>query len=241
MNDGDAAASSGDIMRMIADLQRDMRELRAARRLPTSTIDASQGALRIVDGGVEILRIGELDGRYRGTVIRRRTGQTAFTSWSPAADDPGFVGLYDLHGSGIFTDDAVSGHGMATPWLSHPVGMSYNTETSALWPGTSSASWTSLWQATIPLTHPRLRVLALYADSAAGVAGQGRLTIGGVQVGDAVTLSGDFAWMDMAVDIPDWATRGYLSEADVTFDARRTGGTAGKVTCAVYSCYGRQS
>jgi hypothetical protein len=228
------------LVRRVTDLERQVREPQAGRRLQAATLDASRGALRVVDGYVEVLRIGDLGGGWRGTVVRRRTGQTAFTAWSPADGDPGYVGVYDLVGTAIFSDDVASGHGMATPYLSLPMGMAINSETASLLPGTTSGSWTGLWQATVPLTHPKLRVKALFGDDVAGTAGQGRLTIDGTQVGDAVTLSSDWAWLDTTVDIPDWSSRSYLGEADIELQARHTGGT-GRVICSVYTLYGRQS
>lgn len=55
---GDAAFSSGDIMRRLQQLETELRELRSARRLESSTI--GEGGMRVAGGGV--IRSTDFDG-----------------------------------------------------------------------------------------------------------------------------------------------------------------------------------
>src|SRR5689334_6620819 len=106
-----------DIYRRLADMERELRELRAERKAERTTI--SGGTLKVVDtdGGL-LAALGDLGSGYRGTVINRAGGSTAFAIYGTGSGSlSGFVGLYDRSGNYIVTDDAASSRGLARPYI----------------------------------------------------------------------------------------------------------------------------
>jgi hypothetical protein len=258
----DAARSNGDVMRRLVELEAQVREMRAARRLEAATIGA--GGLTIKDGGELVVRGGVVrhqtesgqDRMYFGPLVYgppwdpgvgfifRRNGGGILMSLEGADPDNQFWAVRDEDGSIIFSDDAATGKGMATPWLAHPMMPSFNIDTVAQLPGTPGSTFAGVLEARVPLSHPRLRMMALVGGSdLATVAGQGRWTVDGTTVGSTVTFpAGGFAWIDEVVDVPGWSDRAYLEEATIQIQTRKTAGTPGqRAVAACYALYCRQS
>jgi hypothetical protein len=254
----DAAQSNGDVMRRLAELEAEVRQLRAERRLEAATIGA--GGLTIRDsGGVDVrggtVRFFSADGQLRiylgpftypgfptgtGFQFFRDTNKLVM-SLEGANPQNQFWAIRSENGSIIFSDDAASGKGMATPWLAHSMGPSVNADTIPQIPGTTQGVFSGVMEASVPLTHPKIRLLALVASSDGATAGEGRWIVDGTVVGSTVVVpAGGAQFISQTVDVPGWADRAQHDEVSVQVQARRTAGT-GRVVVAVYALYCRQS
>lgn len=224
------------LQRRVADLERTVTELRAARRLAASAIDASDGSLRVIDGGVELLRIGALDGSFHGTEVKRRTGDLAMSAWSTAPDDPGFVApLWDLSGNYVITDDVESRRGLARPYLGIPMGdaLSFPQATTNLSTFTTVAfGWSAL-------ENPVLYMTLLTRSDSVGTTGEVQMGIDGTQVGPVVPVAANtFSFASIgpfAHGITDYAV-----VHNIALNARRTAGT-GNIGARVLTLLGVES
>lgn len=246
------------LSRRIADLERLVREMSAARSLENSTI--AQGGVKIVNGGsvqvvdtggVVIATVGALPAQYNradgsaqpGILFAREDGSHAaiLGDLNPLA--PPYkqsLQLIDRLGTVIVADDVNGGRGgLAVPHLAGSALQNTNVST---WPATTSATWTDIADAFFELQNPRL-VWSATLFAAAGTTGQFRLVVDGTQVGTTQTVvgggSGSFAfWNPPAAAIP--ATSNIGDIALVELDAQRTAGT-GNVQAIVRFLSGTQS
>lgn len=241
------------LMRKVADLEREVQQMRAERRLSASSIEA--GSLQINGGelllwpgsklianynsGAEAFRVGanELsDGTpVHATVIRRPTGRLAF--WTYGADtgiSDGFWALYDLAENVIFSDDVESGQGIARPWL--PINFAPSDYT--VWPGTNQATFTSIWETAISRQQPKIVVTLLATTDVSGTTGEVRLTCNGTQLGSTISVAFLQAYHDIGpIALP---AGNFGDEIDLKVEARVTAGT-GLVRASVTKAYTRQS
>lgn len=219
----DLAQSRGDIMREIADLKRQIQELRAERKLGASTIES--GTLRVVDNnGTIVALIGDLSEfspGQRGFWLGRpgpEPSQAISVFGTGEGGDSGFVGVWDREGNYIVTDDAESGRGLGRPYL--PVTFAEITAPTAT---TTSATFTDLAIGYGPLHHPVLYVLLL-VQSGAGTAGEARITLNGAAVGAVATI-GTAVFTTATIgpfDVP--TPPDYSQINDFRIQARRTAG-----------------
>lgn len=174
------------LVRRVTDLERQVRELQAGRRLEAATIGA--GGLTIRGGIVAIKDNGRLTADYangataldlgahtlingapaHGMLIRRPGGELAFWTYGLDSGGSAYWALYDLTGNIIMSDDAVSGQGLATPYI--PLG-TYPTRMLLTFASdgekTTSATFVPLWTVHGHKQHPRLRVgVYVFADVA---------------------------------------------------------------------------
>jgi hypothetical protein len=199
------------------------------------------------DGGT-VAKIGNL-GLINGETVWglqtfRPGGGEALIVYGTASGEFTFVAIRDRQGNLIVSDDGASGQGLATPYVPYgPVGMSATDTNFLKLPASTSSSFETLWSTVVPLTHPRVRVQAFWQCDNTALSGEGRLLINGHQVGPTVSAPDGFgAYLNDTYAIPGWAdTVGYLDEAQIEFQARRTGGTGGGIRCSVYGLYGAQS
>lgn len=247
----DAIQPPGDVMRRLADLERQVAELRAARGLSASEINSGNlvvtgGTIKVVDPAGHLIAqigfVGVAAGKsIYGIRVFRATGAESLFSYS--AEDGLFdiVGLKDQTGHTIVADDAVTQQGLATPYLSSPLGMSWNGGTIPLMPGTTSNVFTGLWEGQIPMTHPRIRVLALVGGDDGATAGEARMVVAGVAMPTLTVPAGAPVFLNETYNVPGWRTDiPYLAESNMRLEVRRTAG-AGRMVATIYSFFGKQS
>lgn len=234
------------LVRRVVDLERQVRELQAGRRLEAATIGA--GGLTVKDGGQVVIE--DTDGKrilYLGKVPfpggSTKPGLVAFRTNADGGDVAmslfdGIWAAWDRQGNIVMSTDEVSQQGIATPYLpmAH-FGISFNGELFGQIPGTTSSSFTGILETRTPATHPRLKVQALVGGTDGGTTAEGRITVNGT----SVATSGVDGWINTTVALPGWAdTVSYLEEVDIRLEVRRTAGT-GRAIGQVYACYGVQS
>lgn len=181
-------------------LRREIADLRAEVRGRTSrSVVIPQGGVTIQDGGELTVRHpsgavlfhvgkGALDKYY--VEIGRDDGVTAFEiSTLPTGEQ--FFSLRDQGEQVVISNDAVSGQGLARPWLSGPVvnvlAANLPTTTSATYVSTTSTGYVLKQQ-------PCFEVEALLISNSSGT-GNARWTIDGVATGAVVPITaGMFGW-----------------------------------------------
>ncbi|MGW1813272.1 hypothetical protein ACWCQM_06835 [Streptomyces sp. NPDC002125] len=245
---GDQVPSGAtDMARRLVALEREVRELRAARRLQAASVGS--GGLRIVDGGrfsmetpsgqrmVDIGAISDSDfdhgdgTKQQGIWLRREDGTAFFACYAypPSGSESQAWTFYDREKNNVLAEDTASGTGLARPWL--PMNTPAASD-SAQWPrsttaafSTISTSWNTKWQ-------PRLRVYGLTA--AVGTAtGDVQLLLNGSAWGPTVSIG---TTIDYTGDIP--GDIGSLFQLEV--QARRVTGT-GSAAAQILMMYSRQT
>lgn len=209
----------------------------------------SGGSITVDDSaGHTVAKIGNLgligSQTIWGLQTWRPDGSEALVVYGTTSGDLTFVGIRDQQGNVVISDDGVSGQGLATPYVPYgPLGMSYTTTNYEKLPAATSSTFGPLWEGIVALTHPRVSVRALWAADNTDLSGEGRLLIDGQQIGPTITANaGGSGFLDGTYDIPGWGDNvGYLHEAQIQFQGRRTAGTGGGIRCAVYKFYGAQS
>lgn len=145
-----------------------------------------------------------------------------------------FVSVRDEFLDIVFSDDAATGFGLATPWISYQA----NSWDDILTPpkNTSSGTFTTLWRAHGFQQHPKIRVM-LVVQTPVGTTGEVRLFDGAAQIAINSIPSGDNAYhfLDGAPSSPVYAQNLFI---DV--QARITGG-AGPIRVLPVLVQGRQS
>ncbi|MFE4311489.1 hypothetical protein ACFRR6_36150, partial [Streptomyces sp. NPDC056891] len=225
--------------RDIADLKRQVRELRAARRLESAAVGA--GGLRITGGGrlamdtpnrVRMVDIGTLtDAQYnhadgspqQAIQLRREDGGLALACYAypPSGSEAQSWRLYDRTGNVIMAEDAASGSGLARPYLPVPLGPAYEGSWD-YWPRASGTTTTRLWQGRFYKQLPRLALVMQASMDTSGATGTIELAVGGtVRASASVTFSvGYFSLGPYTLDGYD-----HMQQIDITVQGRRTAGT----------------
>ncbi len=188
---GDAALPP-DIMRMLRDLDRRLRELAAARRLESSSI--SGGRLLITDdAGTEIVLVGDItdqDGvTSRGWALRRQNDRSALTLFGDP--DQQFWAGWDASGHIIVSDDGVTGTGLARPYL--PVTW---RDTAAPYKPTTSGSFAAIYDAAWQCQHPRIKT-TLQVIVPVGTVGEWELRTAAGTVLDTEQVTGLSTFVDL--------------------------------------------
>ena len=251
----------GWINRKFRDIERQLRELRAAKSLAASTIGEggltvkSGGGITITDGGTFQLRAADgtvifevisnannpdPSGNPQPTIrIKRADGTAAFILEDPLPTVDGYrqiLRMFDRAGNEILSEDATSGKGLANPWLSIPMFPSRYTD----WPKSTSPTFEETMRNVVPLKNPTMTLGASYTSDAPDTTGECRFKVGGTVVGITqafgfgigTTLLADHAPLPAGLAIADLAW--------VSLEVRRTAGT-GNVMAAPYLATGSQS
>ncbi|HEX5542461.1 MAG TPA: hypothetical protein VFX60_13020 [Micromonospora sp.] len=233
------------LVRDVQRLKRELRELRAARRLESATIGQGGitikdgGSLRIVDeDGNVIARFGDLsefgDG-MKGVILQRAGGEQAFSFYGTGVGDEGFVGIYDRSGNYIVTDDAHSRRGLARPYIPLHVGEIVQPVAT-----TTSGSFTDVLTGANVIQHPVLYAHLLVQAGDASTAGQVRLALDGAAIGPTLTVSaGSYTFASIgpfAVPSPG----PYAALRTLSVQARRSAG-ASTIGVRVMSLLGLES
>lgn len=227
-----------DLMRRLRRVEEELAALRKRAGLGSAVI--SRGGLEVRHpNGEPALRVGEFEGysgeQLFGVAIRRADGSLAMWAWSDDTGANGYWSVMDRSGNIIMSDDAVSGQGLATPWLPVP----FEAPTTVVPDRTTvSGSYETLQQAVYAHQHPKLWVRLLVRSSAGDTTGQVRLTADGVLVGSEIDVAAsDFKVVDIG---PSEVAGAHMGFVDLTVQARRTAGT-GTIGVRVVAAYAEQS
>lgn len=245
----------GQMNRRIAELERQVRELRAARRAEATTISAggltitAQGGLNVIDDFNNLLlALGAITNipfsggitQYGFQLTRQNpdgtAGELALSLAASGATPPQTLGLYDSSGNTLWSDDGLSGQGIALPYLSFAM-VPY---VGSLWPSTNAGSWSLLSYGTPPKQQPKV-MFAGIATVPSGVTGQLRIfdIVNNVQIGSTVTISsapGGASWQ-----IGPAAVGGYHTEImGLELQGQITAGS-GSIAAAITASFGCQS
>jgi hypothetical protein len=210
------------------------------------------GDIEVRDGGDIYLRGGTLQAIDPNGVVVAYFGPTAFGDDTSSGlrfrydnDKTAFLiggtpgsqafALYDRAGSYIVTNDAVTGVGLARPYLNIPMVPSQGTSVGTggpFWPEFVNASFQEVMYRITTLWHPRITVGVNTSTTSGDV--EWELRIDGVTAGSGTNDgAGTF-------DIPGWGSTILPgNQRSVQLWARNTLGTASRLI--VDNCYGTQS
>jgi hypothetical protein len=246
-------AGENGIMQRLQDLEREVQQMRAARRLEASTI--GKGGITIKGGAIilqdalgrEIGRMGARediphapDGSTQpGFILRRNDGSLAFALDDPDPNDGSYrqlLKMQDAQGNIIFSEDTISGWGLATPTLGIPMFPSFN---SAVWPSVSGA-YGGTWLNYAPMWNPILEV-GIQAETTATTGGA-RLILNGTPYGSALalTLAGGRLSQNWTVDLPSLGGYTPGGVVQIVIECAVLSGT-GVTRCCPSWIYGRGS
>lgn len=244
------------LVRRIVDLEREVRELKAGRRLEAASIGAggvtvNGGAIDIKDGTLRLRHANGTDLLFLGPGvigaepvrylrIRRPDGSTVLYTYG-SDDGDGFWAMYDKQDNIILSDDGASGQGLARPYL--PIPWASHSQ-SAITDTTTSAAFTGLLSTRYKKQHPKIWAQILCQASDATTAGEVRIikTFTGDQIGATVTIpatgpGGFYALRQIGpADVPGT----FSEEMELEVQARRTAG-AGTIGVRMFGCYAQQS
>lgn len=217
--------SNGSIIDRIARLERELDELKKSAGISSAIIRRGgltlldDAFLRMVDDlGVEIMYFGP-DSSGRQMVRLRREGGADILYTYFTRNGEQYWALTDRGNSIIFSDDGVSGQGIARPSLSVP------TRTMR-WDNLPSAPDTS-WQNVVDTgwflkQQPYCSVQIVHCSTASDTSGEVRLLLDDVQVGSTIAAG----WAFTFNDIPRFALPGsHMSQHKLVLQVRRTAGT----------------
>lgn len=242
------------LARQVADLRREVNELRAARRLEAATVGA--GGLNIAKGGRlamttpasrRMVDIGAIDDdnfnnpdgtHQQGQLLRRQDGSLAFSVFASQGSGVNqFAALWDASGNIILSDDAASGSGLARPYLPVPMWPAFDAGWD-YWPRTSGTSMVELWGGQFYRQQPQLAVVIKASMDTAGAAGQVQLTVGGLAIGSPQSVGFGVGYFTFGpVDLTSY---GHMQQLAVAVIAKRVSGS-GAIRAAVYSAFTLQS
>lgn len=231
-----APPTLGSLQREIADLKRQIQEVRTARTLAASSVPSGNvvidgGTLTVVDASGHLVGLlGKFGDGVIGTGFWRSDGTAALQV------TPTFAAMYDKAGNPVVSDDFVHGSGLATPWVTGGVILA-DTNT-ANWPQTTSGTFTEIALGYYRVENPRLQwTIEHVADPS--TAGELELLVNGVQVGTTQTVTSGFAfWDTYNTALPAGVAINDL--VSVSLQARRTSG-AGTVYATSLRFSGDQS
>lgn len=176
------------------------------------------------DGNTPIVVLGTspFDATLKGFETYRSDGSLMLIAETgPAVAHGGFFGVLDRNGRIIMSDDAASGHGLATPHVGAAILLSNDVTT---WPKTTSGSWTEISRGFLEIQNPRVQWFIEHGCDG-GVTGQVRLKLNGTQIGSTqASPGGSITGWQASDDVPSLATNiGQI--AYVTLEAQILSGT----------------
>ncbi len=223
-----------DLVSVVRDLQRQVREL---RRNTLFGAAISQGGLEVrTPEGAVVLRAGEFEygsETARGLTVFRTDG-TMQARFFDVPGGNGYWAMFDEQENVLFSEDTVSGQGIARPYIPC-TWMPYNEMSTPPIPVTS-ATFVSTHRAHFPKQQPRIRCLLL-CDSDVGTTGEVILVDGSTQIGPTVTVeAGSNVYDYLDAPVPG----GHMQMKFLDLQVRRTAG-AGEVRVAPAWIGGLQS
>lgn len=254
------------LVRRVTDLERQVRELQAGRRLENATIGA--GGLKVKGGGgVAVQDGGGITVEGGGQLIVR--GGALRASNSEGVEQV-YVGPISVAGAPAgtgfifrrFTGEQVFGLEGADPehqylavrdaegniifsddagtgqGLARPwLPVTWAGSDFTQWPGTTSGSFASVVETAIPRQQPKLFVRVRHTTDVSGTTGELRLMAGGGQLGATIPVGFIIGTTDLTVDLPSGNHGDVIGMA---IDGRRTAGT-GAVRAMVTASWTKQS
>lgn len=152
------------------------------------------------------------------TVLRRTDGSLAL------GISPGWA-WYDQGGTAVLAEDAVSGQGLALPYLPMTSAPARYTD----WQATTNGTFEDIHRITAYKQQPYAYVSIGHASDVAATTGEVQVTVNGVAVASATAV----AFVVAAVTVGPFALPGAIrDQVEIRVQARRTGG-AGNVRCTV--------
>lgn len=249
------------IVKQLADMQRQINELRAAAGIRSAVIKEGgltikeggdlileAGMLKVVDqSGTDIAIIGRLDGFTAkdngdpqvGFWFGRESGETVGYSLTNVVGGLQSWAWTARDGQGIVADDAVSGVNLARPYL--PIGLTPSRYTD--WPASTSTAWETIFVGFNYRQHPQVVAYIGATSDEASTTGEVRLvqlsedgnTLG--QLGP--TISVGFSIVTTLLQAA-MAFGGNTTLHNFGIQARRTAGT-GAIRCQPQGIWGVQS
>lgn len=160
------------------------------------------------------------------TVLRRTDGSLAL------GISPGWT-WYDQGGTAILGEDAVSGRGLALPYLA----MASAPARYGDWPSSTSATFEDIHRITPYKQQTYAYIVVGHTADAAATTGEVQVTVNGVLVGSVISVT----FSQDAVTVGPFPLPGAIrDQVEIRVQARRTGG-AGGIRCAVLAASQIQS
>lgn len=227
-----------DIIDRLRALEAEVAQLRRGQTLNSAVISSGSFEIRTEDNTV-IAKIGKF--LYEGVTVYgiavfRYDGSTQFWAW----DNPsggGFASMWDESGNILLSNDTVSGHGLAKPYLPIPF---YPASTTVPTETTTSATFVDLQFAKYKVQHPRLYVFVLCRCSDGSTNGEVKVLADGQALAATQTIGlGAYTYLQFGpAALP--GSYSHTGAIDLVVQARRTAG-AGTVGVRVVGAYGEQS
>ncbi|NXY93494.1 hypothetical protein HYE82_03535 [Streptomyces sp. BR123] len=229
--------SPQDIWRAIRSLQRDLRELMAARRSErtgTMRVYTSAGTLIIETGPTPSTHLN--GSTQEGIRLYREDGSLV----AAVQAEPSVTGvdtqcwtLYDRLGNAVVADDPIPGMGLGLPYIPIPFARSYYWD----WPGTFSIPWVDMYQTTIKKQQAMAYVSVAHTMDTSGATGEIQVTVNGAAIGSPTGV----IWSVQTTTVGPFSLPGdHLAAVDLRVQARFTGG-AGSLRCEVLAASQIQS
>lgn len=243
-------ADTTTLARRVASLEREVGELRAARRLEAASVGA--GGLRVVDGGRlsmdtpggnRMVDIGEIsnptynhaDGTPQQAMWLRREDGSGFMScfsYPPSGFETQAWKFTDRTGGVVFAEDTNSGQGLSRPYLPVPMQHAYDGGWD-YWPRTTSTSMTELWAGRMYKQLPHLVIVIRASMDTAAATGQIDVTIDGVSQGATSGITFGVGYYQLG---PYDLGGDHMDSMDIAVRGRRVTGT-GTIRAGVIAAY----
>lgn len=239
--------------RRLAALEREVSELRAARRLEQATVGA--GGVRIINGGrlamdtapgVRMVDIGAIaDQRFdhpdgtpqQAMWLRREDGSTLFSLFAGQGETNQAWSWRDRAGNQVLADDTTSGSGLARPYLPVQLQPAFDGGWD-YWPRTSATAMTELWYGIVYKQQPRIVVAVEAAMDTSGATGFIEVRINGVAQGSPTSIG--FTALPYTLGPFSLTPFAHMQQITVSLMGRRNTGT-GAIRASVTSAYTIQS
>jgi hypothetical protein len=213
------------LMRRIAALERQMRELMASRRAESTTFGSGQLTVK-TPGGTGLITTGQdsVSGRYQ-VAMRRDDGTVGLALSAQGSGEDDTAAILTRSGQRVLSDDAHADDWLGRPWIPVPMHAAVSF-TAGAW----TTTHTGLWLA-------QHRVLHLQAMLSAPVASTAQMrftgsvgTDGAVStLGPIVTVSGGDSYIQYRATAADLGVVEYGDYITIRLEAQRT---AGAGTCS---------
>lgn len=211
-------------------LEREVRELRAARRLESASISSGRFSV-ITPGGTTVFGIGKLPSGLYGTELRRDDGSLAVSVSGQDAGTADTVRVLSRSGQTLITDDEYADGFLGRPWVPVPM-------TPAV--AVTAGSWVTTHIGVWLVQH---RVLDLRASVVAPAATTGQVRIRAlwegayIQLGPTITATDGETFLDYRATGTDLAGIEYGDRVVITQECQRTAG-AGTVNSWSHGTWG---
>lgn len=141
--------------------------------------------------GVTVLKIGPKSPTNPTNEFVMRRSNGSLIMWTGTLNDgvTQFWAFYDRNQNLLFSDDAISGKGLAEPWMGVPMTPNYSMASSTVWqymnlPVASVATETILWTGVVPsIRHGFMAVQGLWGTASGSNSSTFNLKLAGTTVG----------------------------------------------------------